>query len=148
MTETHLLEDGRVRKKGSKRRNVFPGSNRHLSSQDTLVRHTGHFFLFFLVFKKSISSNCSQYYLVCCVISTWVFHLHQDVRVQKIGGDYVWDKWRGFLLEDRSHDIVSYVPLPLKLSRQEGTIFYYPESRSQLCGLWYLRSTFHLLPTK
>ena len=59
-------------------------------------------------------------YLVCCVLGTGVLNLHQHVGMQEVGGDHVRNKRRGLFLEDCSHDVVSYVPLPLELERQRG----------------------------
>lgn len=54
-------------------------------------------------------------YLVCRVLRTWVLHLHQHIGMQEVGGDNVRNERCGLLLEDGSHDVVSYVPFPLEL---------------------------------
>lgn len=53
--------------------------------------------------------------LVCSVFSTRVLHLHQYIRMEEVGGDHVRHKGGGVFLEDRRHDVISYVPLPLEL---------------------------------
>lgn len=61
----------------------------------------------------------THWYLVCCVLCTWVFNLHQHISVQKVGGNHVRDKRRGFFLEDCSHNVVSYVSFSLELRKAE-----------------------------
>lgn len=65
-----------------------------------------------------ISPHWSGSYLVCCVICTRVLNLHQHISMQEVGGDHVWNKRCGLFLEDCSHNVISYVPFPLKLRRQ------------------------------
>lgn len=54
-------------------------------------------------------------YLVRCVLCAWILSLHQHIRMQEVGGNHVWNKWCGLLLEDCSHNVISYVPFPLEL---------------------------------
>ena len=72
-------------------------------------------------------------YLVCCVLRAGVLNLHQHISVQEIWGDHVWNKRCGLFLEDCGHDVVSYVPFPLELKKQRGTLIRLHVGQ-QICG--------------
>lgn len=68
---------------------------------------------------KTVALNTvSGLYLVRCVVRARVLCLHQDIRMQEVGGDHVWNKGCRVFLEDCSHDVISYVSFPLQLRRQ------------------------------
>lgn len=62
-----------------------------------------------------------ELHLVGGVVRAGLLHLHQDEGVQEVGGDHVWDKRCGLLLEHHCHNVISYVTFPLEL--KENVIF-------------------------
>lgn len=53
--------------------------------------------------------------LVGDIVRACILHLHHHIRMQEVGLDHVWNKWRVLLLEHDGYNVVAYVPLPLQL---------------------------------
>lgn len=57
----------------------------------------------------------SDNYLIEDVISAGVLHLNHYISVKEIRCNHIGYKWCIFFLEHNSHDVISYMPLPLEL---------------------------------
>jgi len=54
-------------------------------------------------------------YLVLCVRSVGLEWLYDDVAMEEMGGDHTRHKRRVLLLKHDRYNVVTYMPLPLKL---------------------------------
>ncbi|PWA20453.1 hypothetical protein CCH79_00003588, partial [Gambusia affinis] len=86
--------------------------------------------------RRNVFSCCNRH-----LTTQRVLNLHQNVGVQEVGGDHVWDKRCGLFLEDRGHNIISNVSFPLELWRRKPAVAMRPAWAHALISILFLTET-------